>query len=197
MNDAANQSWRAPQLSEADWRLRTIEARRIGIGLAVEKLCVRAGISSGYYRHALAGRRDLSTLHLMQLTEALAGKIAAPPPPPPPPPPMPLLRAAYESFHSGACKMVGLTVDQAKAIDSSRGGAAGVKAGLARRIAIYALRTKFELTGPVIADVVGVSKVTVHMAIQAVEDERERYDFAVALERMIAKATGEREAIRA
>jgi hypothetical protein len=35
------------------------------------------------------------------------------------------------------------------------------------------------------------------MAIQAVEDERERYDFAVALERMIAKATGEREAIRA
>lgn len=178
---------------DPDWRLLSIEARRIGIGLSIEKLCVRAGVTSSFYRKALAGGSGISTMVLIHLTEALKGKsferMVAPPPPP-----TPLLRAAYESFHAGACKMVGLTVDQAKAIDSSRGGAAGVKAGLARRIAIYALRSKFELAGPVIADVVGVSKVSVHYAIQAVEDERERAGFAAELDRMIANATGDREA---
>jgi hypothetical protein len=195
MNDAASHFGGATRLTDPDpdWRLLSIEARRLGIGLSRETLCVRAGITTSFYRKALAGGSGISTLVLMHLTEALAGKVFERPPPPAPPP-RPLLRAAYDSFHARACGMVGLTVDEAQAIDSSRGGAAGVKAGLARRIAIYALRTKFELAGPVIADVVGVSKVTVHMAIQAVEDQRERHEFADELDRMIASATDDREA---
>jgi len=195
MNDAVDRFGGATGLSgpNPDWRLRSIEARRIGVGLSVERLCVRAGITTSFYRKALGGGSGISTLVLIRLSEALAGKQFEAPPPPPPPPAA-LLRAAYESFHAGACKMVGLTVDEARAIDSSRGGVGGVKAGLARRIAIYALRTKFDLTGPVIADVVGVSKAAVHMAIQAVEDQRERPDFADELERMICLATGGREA---
>lgn len=68
--------------------LRSVEARRLGIGLSIEKLCGLAGTSSGYYRNALAGEREMSDAMLARLTDALAGRAFEPPPPPAPPPPL-------------------------------------------------------------------------------------------------------------
>jgi transcriptional regulator with XRE-family HTH domain len=172
--------------------LRSVEARRLGIGLSIEKLCGLAGTSSGYYRNALAGEREMSDAMLARLTDALAGRAFEPPPPPAPPPPAALLRAAFEALHIRACRLVGVDDEKARAIEPGRGGIElRFKAGLARRMAMYALRTKFDLTGTAIAEVAGVSKEAVRLAIQAVEEERERGNFAAELEDMISATTGE------
>jgi transcriptional regulator with XRE-family HTH domain len=175
----------------AVFRLRSVEARRLGIGLSIEKLCGLAGIASSGYRNALAGKHQVSDAVLVRLSMALSGR-AHVEPFTPPPPPRPLLRAAYEAFHVGACRMVGVDDEKARAVEPGRGGIElRFKAGLARRIAIYALGVKFNLTGPTIADIAGVTKESVRLAIQAVEEERDRKDFSEALDRMVGGATGE------